>query len=180
MKPFWEIITFLFAFKIFHLGRYPITMKPFWEFLAFLTTSKNVASGPMAHYNEIILRNLHHLDNFPPRQVAHYNKITLKNLRIFHLFEKSSCFSPEQVTHYNKTTLKNLRIFRHLENSFLFFLGRSSMTIRPFQNLWKTFLFFLLVCFLALTSNTFGRIHHFLIWRVHHLYFFFFFTKLTI
>jgi hypothetical protein len=102
--------------------------------------------------------------------------------RIFHHFEKSfaflstlknhlhfspiwKLFSPRQVTHYNETTLKTL---------FYFSLGRSLMTIRPFQNsLNLIFQFFLWVSFTILTLNTFRKIHHFLIWWVCYLSLFF-------
>jgi hypothetical protein len=59
-----------------------------------------------------LFENSFHLPFGP---VAHYNETILRNLLIFHLFEKSLCFSPEQVAHYNKTTLKNLCIFHHFE-----------------------------------------------------------------
>ena len=94
-------------------------MKTFWEILAFLTTFKIFPFGPVAHYNETILRNScisHHLQNLLSGQVAHYNKITLKNLCIFHHFEKS------------------------LQNLCIFHLGRSPITTRP---LWKIFVFFI-------------------------------------
>jgi hypothetical protein len=116
--------------------------------------------------------------------------------KIFMLFTWAGC--PLQQDHFKKflyfsplwkisvffTSLKNLCIF-HLGRSpitirppqktffFQFSLGRSPMTIRPLQNLWilkrKIFQFLLWVHFLSLK-----RIHHFLIWWVHHLSFFFF------
>ena len=101
---------------IFHLGWLPITMKSFWEFIAFLTTSKNV-TGQVANYNKTTLKNLRifHLYEksscFSSEQVAYYNKIILKNLCIFHHFEKSLYWSPEQVTHYNKATFKKISAF---------------------------------------------------------------------
>jgi hypothetical protein len=46
-------------------------------------------------------------------------------------FEKSLYFSPGQVAHYHETILKNLRIF---------YLGRSPITMRPFDNFFLYFL----------------------------------------
>jgi hypothetical protein len=91
-----------------------ITLKNFCIFHHF-EKSSCFSSGHVAHYNKTTLKNLCKIFVFftwagRPLQQDHFKKslyfsplsktisalfTNLKNLRIFHLFEKSSCFSPE-------------------------------------------------------------------------------------
>ena len=154
----------------FHLGRSPIIMKPFL---------KNLCIFPfwqVTHYNETFLKNCYHLG-----KSITIRPLWKKNLCIFHHFEKSLYFSPGYVTDYNETTLKTL---------FHLSMGRSPMTIWPFQNslnftnrqvVWYNFTtlkeksssFSSEWAFQPSFQNTFRKIHYFLIWWVPYLSFFF-------
>jgi phosphate starvation-inducible membrane PsiE len=84
--------------------------------------------------------------------VTRYNKT---------IFWKNLCiFQPREVTYYDESILKNL---------FIFFPGQVT---HDYSIISRIFEFHLWVRFLALTSNTFKTIHHFLIWWVHYLFVF--------
>ena len=129
-------------------------MKLLWEILAFLTTFKIFPFGPVAHYNETILRNSrisHHLQNLSSGQVAHYNKITLKNLCIFHHFENLHVFHLGRSPIKTRPLWKIFVFFTSLKNLCVFHLGRSPIITRP---LWKIFLFFITLKNLGRSSIT--------------------------
>jgi len=97
------------TFHFFYLGR----LSDLFE------NSFHLPFGPVAHYNEAILRNLrisHHLQNLPSGLVAHYNETILRNLLISHHFEKSLYFSPFWKIFVFFTTLKNLCNLQNLSS----------------------------------------------------------------
>ena len=144
--------------------------------------------------------------HFSPEQVTHYNKTTLKNLHTFHYFEKSFVFFTTlknlRIFHLDRlpTIIWPFQIFWILPRGR--FLGATIPIQKVFFKdhlfLCKSYLLFFrvrflalilqIMCFLvsffslwvrfwALTSNTFRRIDHFLIWWVCYFSFIFLLYK---